>query len=150
MLFRSTYKFQNGRGNFEGGDFLEACGIEGGFGFDRLLVTGQEDIVLDTVCFRYCVDCATKTGTVVPFTDASFLLRPNPANDGASFRYDLARPHPLRLVLRNTLGQPVLSESIGTVRAGSHWLDLSGVAAGVYYLVVTDGARRYTQRLVKQ
>ena len=144
-----AFKFQNGRGNFEGGDFLEDCGISGGFGFDRLLITGDEDMTMDTVCFRYCVDCQT-VDTQDPVFSNAFSVQPNPATDLVELFYNLPDTRQLRLTLTNTLGQTVRTESLGRVSAGQRRLDVSELSSGLYHLVITDGTYTHSEKLVKQ
>ncbi|NNC94591.1 MAG: T9SS type A sorting domain-containing protein [Chitinophagales bacterium] len=55
------YKFNNGGsigGVYEIGDTL--CGTSDGFG-DRIVIIGNTDVVLDTVCWNECDDCVKST-----------------------------------------------------------------------------------------
>ena len=144
-----AFKFQNGRGNFEGGDFLADCGIEGGFGFDRLLITGDTDMTMDTVCFRYCVDCQT-VDTDNPVFNNAFSVQPNPVDELVELTYSLPNTRKLRLTLTNTLGQTVRNVALGNVSTGTHRLDVADLSSGVYYLVLTDGTYTHSEKLIKR
>ena len=144
-----AYKFQNGRGNFENGDFLEECGVSGGFGFDRLLITGDTDMTMDTVCFGYCVSCNLVNTDDPVFRDA-FRVEPNPMRDVAVLRYALPTPRALRITLTDGLGQTLRTYQIDGASSGTQRLETSDLAPGLYQLVITDGTYVHGEKLLKQ
>lgn len=101
---------------------------------------------LDTVecSFLGVEDNATTGGTL------SHSVTPNPFGDRTEFRYEMARPGGVTLVLLDEEGKEVRRYSEGVREAGTHTLILKGenLPSGVYYYVLQAGAERGTGKVV--
>lgn len=77
-------------------------------------------------------------------------LYPNPATTALTLETTLDRAATLTLTLRNVMGAAVLEER-HTAASGrfSTTLDVNALASGVYVLEVSDGVRRWAQKVVK-
>jgi len=79
---------------------------------------------------------------------------PNPATRGALIaRFTLPRASAARLELVDVAGRSVAIREVGALGAGAHTVDLSSaggrtIAAGVYFLRLTQGGDRAVRRLV--
>ncbi|AMJ67260.1 hypothetical protein AXW84_18880 [Hymenobacter sp. PAMC 26628] len=87
-----------------------------------------------------------------PGTPASVALQayPNPATGAVRLRYPVEQPGPVRLTLRNSLGQTVRTLLAQNAPAGVQELsaDLTGLAPGVYYCVFRTATQTQVERLV--
>lgn len=143
------YKFKNGPDGWEtvdvslGGD----CTL-GGFG-DRFVVPGSEDITLDPVCFGYCVSCQT-VGTEDVAFNAALNIFPNPAKEATNIKYNFEQATDLVIRMTNSLGQVIAERKINNARSGIEEINVSELAAGMYFLYITDGERAKTETLVIQ
>lgn len=89
-------------------------------------------IVTNTVVSRIV---SSTTSVNYDQEDTSILVYPNPSTDKVTVRFDNARP--AILSLRNTLGETLISQS---VNGASAVLDVQHLAAGNYYLTISDDA----------
>ncbi|MEO8148405.1 MAG: T9SS type A sorting domain-containing protein [Bacteroidia bacterium] len=78
-------------------------------------------------------------------------LYPNPTSTSSSIQINLLKSNVVKFVLYNSLGENVLSESVGKLDAGTHQLSLttSALAAGMYQLNVYVGDNVYTIKMNK-
>ena len=145
-----VYKFQNGRGNFEPGDNLnEDCGIQGGFGFDRLgVIDGDTD--LGEFCYTYCYTCQQVVDTDDPAFIEGISLRPNPTTGFTQLFFDFDQARNLNIRVMNQLGQQINVQNLRSATVGTVDLDLTNYAAGVYFVTITDGTNVKTERVMKQ
>jgi hypothetical protein len=142
-----SIQFKNGPDGWEEG-IPEDCTL-GGYG-NRFFDAGEEDIVLDEVCFEYCVTCvevsvddlALRTGVEV---------FPNPANELLNVRVDLAESADnLSIRMVNAFGQVVNEQYLGQYLSGNIEIDLTNIPAGAYMIQVRDGNAQYTHAVVVQ
>jgi photosystem II stability/assembly factor-like uncharacterized protein len=79
------------------------------------------------------------------------LISPNPAYNNINIRTNLNEPCQLRLEILNTFGQSILPSINEFADAGiySRQFDLSGIAPGLYFVVVRTCKERYVQKFVK-
>ena len=89
-------------------------------------------IVTNTVVSRIV---SSTTSVNYDQEDTSILVYPNPSTDKVTVRFDNARPAVLSL--RNTLGETLISQSVNAVSAV---LDVQHLAAGNYFLTISDDA----------
>lgn len=140
-LATHTYKFKNGPDGTEtintsvGSD----CTI-GGFA-DRYVEVLESDIVLDEVCFGYCVSCATVDVTEAEL-EAGFELFPNPARGLLNLRYDFDETiNKLDIRLVDALGRQLRYLQRNDIQSGALEISLEGLPAGAYLLqLMADGA----------
>jgi photosystem II stability/assembly factor-like uncharacterized protein len=83
--------------------------------------------------------------------NSQLSISPNPANDYCNIKINIHEPCLLRLELLNTFGQSMLPAITEFSEAGqySKQLDLSGLAPGLYFVVVNIGKERLVQKFVK-
>lgn len=143
------YKFQNGTDGWEninvslGGD---GC-LLGEFG-NRMVSTADMDVTVDVVCFNSCVSCDLVEDVFDPAFAGSFEVFPNPATGITNIQYSLDKTVDLTIQITNALGQEVRTELISNAIEGTHTIDVSELAAGVYMIRMTDGERTASQSLV--
>lgn len=137
------YKYQNGTDGWEN-NMPEACNMNG----NRFVVVGTEPMTVEEVCFNHCVDCDTVLDIVDPAFAAAITVFPNPTDDQTSVTYDFENKINLTIRVVNSLGQVISSDLIADAISGTHTLDVSDMAAGIYMIQITDGERLATQSLV--
>jgi hypothetical protein len=142
------YKFKNGPDGWEEG-IPEDCTL-GGYG-NRFFDATDVDIVLDEVCFNYCVTC-DEVSSVDDFgLSAGVEVFPNPANELLNIRIDLAESADnLSIRMLNTFGQVVNEQYLGQYLSGNIEIDLTDIPAGAYMIQVRDGNAQYTHAVVVQ
>lgn len=144
------YKFQNGPGNFEPSGNLADCGVDDGFGgFNRLTAVGNEDEVLDAVCYTACVACALTATNEAEFK-AALNLFPNPAKDIATLAYNFNEAADLHITMTNSLGERIMQTQVRDAQNGNTQINLSNLPAGMYFIQITDGEYLVTESLVKE
>ncbi len=81
---------------------------------------------------------------------SSVSVFPNPSTGDVQVRYDLIQAAEVQLQLVNMLGKQVYFSKNGMLPSGQHsqWLDLSDVAAGVYFVQLDLGGEQVTRKLV--
>ncbi len=76
---------------------------------------------------------------------------PNPVDDMLSFETDITSTTLLRVRLSDMLGRTVTSFEQQVQRGRFlHQLDVSGLSAGVYIFEMSDGQRRFTEKIIKR
>ena len=144
------YKFQNGTDGWEdintslGGD---GCILSAEFG-NRFVETAGDDVTVDAVCFNSCVSCDQVSDVIDPAFAAAIQVFPNPASGIANIQYNFDESLDLTIQITNTLGQAVQTELIRGAIQGTHIINVSDLAAGVYMVRLTDGVRTAAQSLV--
>jgi photosystem II stability/assembly factor-like uncharacterized protein len=79
------------------------------------------------------------------------LISPNPAYNDLNLKTKLNEPCRLNLEILNTFGQsalPTITE-FADVGIYSKYIDLSGIAQGLYFVTINNGKERYIQKFVK-
>ena len=83
----------------------------------------------------------------------NLIVFPNPATETATVEINLSEPCKIHIELLNILGQNVLptktSEVLETSEVYREQLDLSGLAPGIYFVVINAGKERIIKELVK-
>ncbi len=143
------YKFQNGEGNFEDVDTSigDDCTL-GGFG-NRFVIVGETGETLDAVCYGFCVSCAA-VDVKDPVFNGSLSIAPNPAQDVTTIQFNFEEATDISIRLTSSLGQMILERQIDGALSGNEELDVASLAAGMYFLHITDGVRSKTEPLVIQ
>ena len=128
--------------NFE----AAGCGAGNGFGgFNRRHVRSGMDEILDVVCFNTCSDCEGSSASVNDLS-VDFNVFPNPATD----RIVLTGAQGIGLVrVLDVQGREVLNLTNAPLN-GRFELNVSGLQAGAYQVVVTQGAKQGVQRVLIQ
>ncbi|MEM1126279.1 MAG: glycoside hydrolase family 9 protein [Bacteroidota bacterium] len=90
-----------------------------------------------------------------PSWPAAFRLHapyPNPARGVATVSYDLAEAGPVVLALFDALGRQVRKIADGPQQPGLHTVpvDLSGLAAGTYFIRFQAGSHQHTQAVLRR
>lgn len=77
---------------------------------------------------------------------------PNPATDRTTLGFSLGKAAPVTLVVRDMLGRPVRTVSMGVTAAGDHRYELAtaNLAPGVYTYSLAAGSVKLTRKLVVQ
>lgn len=153
------YKYSIGHPNSEGmieedGVFIldgdttnfeaAGCGAGNGFGgFNRRHVRSSVAEVLDVVCFNECSDCEGSDASVYDAT-VIFGLFPNPATDrvvltGAQGNADV--------FVLDVQGREVMSLNNAPLN-GRFELNVAGLEAGAYTVVIRQGLRQGAQRIL--
>ena len=153
------YKYSIGHPNSEGmieedGVFIldgdttnfeaAGCGAGNGFGgFNRRHVRSSVAEVLDVVCFNECSDCEGSDASVYDAT-VIFGLFPNPATDrvvltGAQGNADV--------FVLDVQGREVMSLNNAALN-GRFELNVAGLEAGAYTVVIRQGLRQGAQRIL--
>ena len=155
------YKYSIGHPNSEGmieedGVFIldgdttnfeaAGCGAGNGFGgFNRRHVRSGLAEVLDVVCFNECSDCEGSDASVYDAT-VTFGLFPNPATDrvvltGAQGNADV--------FVLDVQGREVMNLNNAALN-GRFELNLAGLDAGAYTVVIRQGLKQGAQRILVQ
>ena len=155
------YKYSIGHPNSEGmieedGVFIldgdttnfeaAGCGAGNGFGgFNRRHVRSGLAEVLDVVCFNECSDCEGSDASVYDAT-VTFGLFPNPASDrvvltGAQGNADV--------FVLDVQGREVMSLNNAALN-GRFELNVAGLEAGAYTVVIRQGLKHGAQRILVQ
>lgn len=155
------YKYSIGHPNSEGmieedgvfimdGDttnFASAgCGVDNGFGgYNRRHVRSGMAEILDVVCFNECGDCEGSSASVADLT-LDFGVFPNPATDrvvltGAQGQGDVR--------ILDVQGREVMTLNNAALN-GRLELNVSGLEAGAYTVVIRQGLKQGAQRILIQ
>ena len=128
--------------NFE----AAGCGAGNGFGgYNRRHVRSGMAEILDVVCFNECSDCEGSSAFVNDLT-VDFNVFPNPATD----RIVLTGAQGNAIVrILDVQGREVLNFNNAPLN-GRFELNVSGLHAGAYQIVVTQGAKQGVQRVLIQ
>jgi hypothetical protein len=137
------YKFQNGTGGWEVNPPAD-CNMNN----NRFVVVGTDDVTVETICFNHCVDCDTVLDIVDPAFAAAIAVYPNPTSDQTTVNYNFETAVDLTINVVNTLGQVIKSNLVSNAISGTHTINVSDLAPGMYMLHLTDGERVATQSLV--
>jgi hypothetical protein len=101
-------------------------------------VTGCSKTASTSIVVSPCTGIASLNGNT-PITN----IYPNPTSGMVTL--DVARP--IKVVLTNSLGQVVLTE---TLNAGKQNIDLRHLSNGIYILKFTDQGKQYDTRIIKE
>lgn len=122
------------------------CGVDNGFdGYNRRHVRSGVAEVLDVVCFNECSDCEGSDASVYDATVA-FGLFPNPAADrvvlmGAQGNADV--------FVLDVQGREVMSLNNAALN-GRFELNVAGLEAGAYTVVIRQGLKQGAKRILVQ
>lgn len=77
-------------------------------------------------------------------------IYPNPSRGLANVAYSVDQVQDVRFTVMNTLGQPVWTKTHSGVSPGDYefQIDVTSFAAGIYFLNMETGGRRYTKKVV--
>ena len=144
----ATYKFKNGPDGWEEIDTSIGDDCTMGDFADRFVEVGTTNVLLDPVCFGYCVTCNVVDVDEVALEQGVSVF-PNPAKDVLNVQVDLPEvANRLNIRMVNTLGQVVLSRDLGQLQSDNIELDVRNLPAGTYMLQVVDGQAQFTQSVV--
>ena len=122
------------------------CGVDNGFGgYNRRHVRSGVAEVLEVVCFNECSDCEGSDASVYNAT-VIFGLFPNPATDhvvltGAQGNVDV--------FVLDVQGREVMSLNNAALN-GRFELNVAGLEAGAYTVVIRQGLKQGAQRILVQ
>jgi subtilisin-like proprotein convertase family protein len=122
------------------GDINES--VDDGFNF---AVQDTEGGWLGINRFNIRVNSTTATKDEVYFYKVN--IYPNPANDILNIEIVDSKAVFNKLIIRNTIGQEVLSQSITSNRA---IVDIDNLDAGIYLLEITNGVKSITTKFIAQ
>lgn len=86
------------------------------------------------------------SSTTIPQKDPSLYLYPNPTNGLLNLKWRDATPD--RIVIRDLMGRPVLTKSVGAASVGLSHMDLHSLANGIYLVSVWQDGRVVFQEKV--
>ncbi len=139
-----TYVFVNGN-TWSDAEFITDDCAEDGTG-RRVLDLGDEDTVLETVCFDACSGPCIPTG-INEQALASFDLYPNPASEQVFLVNPFATNEQVQVEIYNHIGQ--LIEAQNTMASNKQIeLNISDLAADLYFVKISNGQESFAQRLV--
>lgn len=143
------YKFVVGNDWGENEDLgIEDCGVDNGQGgFNRIATIGDMPMVLDEVCYDECTTNCTVGTNDLDFS-SSINMFPNPTSGATNIRYSFEEATDLNIRMMNNLGQLVTQEFVAGAYQGTTTINLDNVAAGIYFVHVTDGKRFFTEKLI--
>ncbi|TAE27016.1 MAG: T9SS C-terminal target domain-containing protein [Candidatus Kapaibacterium sp.] len=114
------------------------------FGDGRIVVTNPDGR-------RFTLFGPTVGVSNVVITPLAGRAYPNPVDDMLTFETDITSSTLLRVRLSDVLGRTVTSFEQQVQRGRfTHQLDVSGLSAGVYIFEMTDGQRRFTEKIIKR
>lgn len=126
------YRFYNGTDNPESLAFMAPC-LEPDSMEGRWLEVGEENIILDTVCFQYCVSCDSLTSTRNVFPEGTISVFPNPAGEQFTVSSGNSNiPTFGNIYLQNMLGEKLsffknvnlpFTIRVGNFPAGMYWIE---------------------------
>lgn len=80
----------------------------------------------------------------------SLSIFPNPSSGIVTVEFDLESSQDVRIVILNSLGQPVETENAGSVSSYTGQLDLSHLSKGMYIISIQSGSDIINRRIVLQ
>lgn len=93
------------------------------------------------------------SNTTLSMSDDAFAkavtLYPNPTNDGLFYIAGIDKVEAVEVAVINTLGQQLNGVS-SEAMAGAISVNLSSAPSGVYFVVIKEGSRSVTRRVIKQ
>ena len=135
------YKFQNGLDGWENDFSSDECGMNN----NRYVVVGNTDMSIDLTCFNECIDCVDSADDL-EFQN-SISIYPNPATDFTTIEYNFNEANDVRVDLTNSLGQQISSELLSSAQNGTHQLNLSQLATGVYFIQISNDEHTKVEKL---
>jgi hypothetical protein len=118
------------------------CTVAFEFGIARELVV-SEDVNVGMVCWESCAPCIVN---VEEMNALDFVVSPNPANTQFSIQLNQASAVNYKLV--DQLGRVVVDGSNNGMKQITVATDQ--LPAGLYQVIVSDGARQYSRKIVVQ
>jgi hypothetical protein len=130
-----------------GGNQLEnlaegTCTVAFEFGIARELVA-SEDVTVGMVCWESCAPCLVNVEEV---NAIQFVVSPNPVNTHCTIQFNQGSMAAYQLI--DAMGRVVLDGS--TNGAKQITLATDQLPAGLYQVVVADGSRQFTQKIIIQ
>lgn len=115
----------------------------------RVMVRGAGNIFYDVNNALITVDGAVG---VEDFTFENFAVYPNPSSDVFNLRLTPASADPIQVSLYDLRGRMITSNKYedSNVSVFQKQLNFGNVEAGVYFLVVQNGGKKATQKIVKK
>jgi hypothetical protein len=108
-------------------------------------ILGCESTTSDTIVSSLC------TGVAENNLAGALAVYPNPASGKIYFNWKASGTHALTISLYDAQGNKILQKDECSVNSLSDYaIDISGIAPGMYMLVIDDGASRITRRIVTQ
>jgi hypothetical protein len=100
-----------------------------------------DDVIVDVI-----VDVVIGTADI-EFSKA-ISLYPNPASNKVTINFNFEETLDLEIEMINVIGQVVLEQKEFAVKGGQLSFNLESLTEGVYFVHITDGERKFIQRLV--
>jgi hypothetical protein len=142
------YKFQNGENTnweeFAGGEECTITDPSGAF-TNRLLVVEDMAMDLGLVCFNECADCTVGAEDLV-FQNGIEVF-PNPASDLTNITFNFAESNDITIELVNKLGQRISFTELDNIQNASHELSVNNLAAGMYFIHISNGEASMVEKL---
>lgn len=132
------YKFANGDPNTteETGDFFTGgCGVGNGLGgFNRTLERTGEAMILDVVCYNYCVNCDEVSVDEVMLGEVN--IYPNPSYGTTYVEVANPKGYTLRMSIVDITGKTVRENVL--LNATTNEINTKGLNAGLYFLNIVN------------
>ncbi|MBS1772067.1 MAG: T9SS type A sorting domain-containing protein [Bacteroidetes bacterium] len=77
------------------------------------------------------------------------VVFPNPASTQLNIRFSNDYPEQVKLIIRNQLGQTVISQSQNQVKNNTLSIDISALPEGIYYLILSNNKEINTYKWLK-
>jgi len=119
------------------------------------LAAGQYSVVVTdangcTAEGNFTVEINTVTGLIDLESAATFKLWPNPVQGNLNIEVVFNKPISGRVYVVNVMGTMVYQELLNNAVQYKHTLDMSGMAPGVYFLVVESQGQAARKRIIRQ
>jgi|GEM_PF-589834 len=144
-----TWELPNGWSTSDNGAFVLLAEANNTAGPVQLCVTVMVGDCELTSCLTVNVDFNTGIATNEANDGEWFTVQPNPSNGIFQLRPSTTDATPLRISIRNGLGQEVLAP-FSVVGQRTIDMDLSDVAAGAYYLLATRNGEQQVIKIMVQ
>lgn len=115
-----------------------------------LLFDGEWGWTLSIPMLRLNMDPSVAVEEVDQSDFALMQNVPNPAVDNTRIYYHLDVANQVQFQIIDMMGKVVVSENMGNVQSGSHWMDIdvSNFSAGVYTYTLTVGDKIETKQMI--
>lgn len=142
FVYPGTYEYKYYNGNTpEAAEIITGdCTVNGN---RQIEVEEEEDIVLEPICFGWCVDCLY-VGISDPVINGSLRIFPNPVS--TTLEIDLRSDLKSKVTIYNTIGEIVMSRTLKPDIKPV--LDVSSLGKGLYILSVKQDDFSATTKLI--
>ena len=146
------YKYINGNAFGAGLDETvpAACGVNNGFGgYNRYLNVPNTNYTIPTICFSYCVNCASVGINSLSQNDVGFVIAPSVTQNDATILFSSPLKYAVQINLSNVQGKLIEHYEI-VANSGKEEFKLSAknLESGIYFVQLVSENKQATKKLV--